>query len=49
MDVSINMEREEHPWFYSAEWQAMEDEADADYRAGRVQSYDSVDDLLASL
>ena len=36
-------------WFYSDEWQAMEDAADEDYKAGRMKSYDSVDDLLASL
>lgn len=36
-------------WFYSDEWQAMVDEADEDYRAGRVKNYDSADDLLASL
>lgn len=41
--------QEELSWFYSDEWQAMEDEADEDYRAGRMKSYDSVDDLLASL
>ncbi len=46
MDVST---KREPPWFYSDEWQAMEDEADEDHRAGRLQSYDSVDELLASL
>ena len=46
--MSVNM-KEDFSWFYSDEWQAMEDEADEDYRAGRMKSYDSVDDLLASL
>ena len=41
--------KEDLSWFYSDEWQAMEDEADEDYRAGRMKSYDSVNDLLASL
>ncbi len=41
--------QEDLSWFYSDEWQAMEDEADDDYREGRMKSYDSVGDLLASL
>lgn len=41
--------QEDLSWFYSDEWQAMEDEADDDYREGRIKSYDSVDELLASL
>ena len=41
--------QEDLAWFYSDEWQTMEDEADEDYRAGRMKSYESVDDLLASL
>ena len=46
--MSVKM-KEDLAWFYSDEWQAMEDEADEDYRAGRMKSYDSVSDLLASL
>lgn len=45
----MDVMQEDLSWFYSDEWQAMEDEADEDYRAGRMKSYASVDDLLASL
>jgi bifunctional DNA-binding transcriptional regulator/antitoxin component of YhaV-PrlF toxin-antitoxin module len=36
-------------WFWSERWQQMEREADADIAAGRVASYESVDDLLDAL
>ena len=36
-------------WFWSERWQAMEREADADIAAGRIQRFNSVDDLLAEL
>lgn len=48
-DITGVKMKEDLSWFYSDEWQAMEDEADEDYRAGRMKSYDSVNDLLASL
>lgn len=36
-------------WFWTPEWQAMEAEADADFVAGRVKQFDSIDDLIADL
>ena len=36
-------------YFWTAEWQAAEREADEDIRAGRVQVFESVDELLADL
>lgn len=36
-------------WFFSPEWQAMEDRADADFREGRFIVYDTVDEFLVSL
>ena len=48
-DITGVKMKEDLSWFYSDEWQAMEDEADEDYRVGRMKSYDSVNDLLASL
>lgn len=36
-------------WFWTERWQRMEREADEDITAGRVRSYDDVDDLLAAL
>jgi hypothetical protein len=40
---------EDQAWFWSADWQAGEREAEADVAAGRVQVFDSMDDLLADL
>ena len=36
-------------WFWTERWQAMEKEADADIAAGRVETFDGVDRLLAHL
>lgn len=36
-------------WFWNETWREMERGADADVVAGRVQSFDDVDDLLADL
>lgn len=36
-------------WFWSERWQRMEREADVDVAAGRVDTYDNVDDLLDAL
>jgi len=36
-------------WFWSAQWQQMEREADADIAAGRLRRYDDVEGLLADL
>jgi len=36
-------------YFWTEEWQAAEREADEDIRAGRVRTFDSVDELLADL
>lgn len=36
-------------WFWTDRWQAMEREADADIRAGRVTIIEGVDDLIGHL
>ena len=36
-------------WFRSERWQRMEREAQADIDAGRVKSFDTIDDLFADL
>jgi predicted transcriptional regulator len=36
-------------WFWTAEWQAAEREAEADLAAGRVEAFDNDADFLASL
>jgi predicted transcriptional regulator len=36
-------------WFWTAEWQAAEREAEADLAAGRVEVFDNDADFLASL
>jgi hypothetical protein len=36
-------------YFWTAEWQAGEREADADIAAGRVETFDTMDDLIADL
>ena len=34
-------------WYQDAGWQAAEAEADADIRAGRVRTFDNMDDMFA--
>lgn len=34
-------------WFWNAEWQAAEAEADADIQAGRTRVFDSMDAMFA--
>ena len=36
-------------WFWTAEWQQGEREADADIAAGRVSTFDSGDEMIAAL
>ncbi len=36
-------------WFWTAEWQAAEKEAEADLAAGRVETYENDAEFLASL
>lgn len=36
-------------WFWTAEWQAKEREADDDIREGRYDDYDTVDDFINGL
>jgi hypothetical protein len=36
-------------WFWNERWQRMEREADEDIAAGRVRSFEDVDDLLSAL
>ena len=42
-------EQDDQSWYWSKEWQDAEKKADEDVRAGRMKSYDSVDDLMADL
>lgn len=39
----------EQAWFWTKEWQKGEKEADEDIAAGRVKSFESMDDLLEDL
>jgi len=39
----------EQSWFWTAEWQAGEREADADIDAGRVRRFKTIDELIESL
>lgn len=36
-------------WYWSPEWQTAEHEADEDIAAGRVRSFDNVEDAIAHL
>jgi AbrB family looped-hinge helix DNA binding protein len=36
-------------WFWTERWQKMEREVEADIAAGRIKSFDSVDDLITYL
>lgn len=36
-------------WFWTAEWQAGEREADADRAAGRIETFESGDELIGAL
>ena len=36
-------------WFWTEEWQAAEREAEDDLRAGRVEEYDTLDELIGDL
>ena len=36
-------------YFWTKEWQAAEREADEDIKAGRVKSFDSVEELIKDL
>ena len=39
----------EQAWFWTAEWQAKEREADEDLSAGRYRDFDKLEDLLKDL
>ncbi|TEB08330.1 hypothetical protein Psch_01891 [Pelotomaculum schinkii] len=39
----------EQAWFWTKEWQEGEKEADEDIAAGRVKSFENMDDLLEDL
>ena len=41
--------RADQAWFWAERWQAMEQEAQDDITAGRVETFDSSDELLADL
>jgi predicted transcriptional regulator len=42
-------EASDQAYFWTPEWQAGEREADEDIAAGRVETFDSMDDLIADL
>jgi AbrB family looped-hinge helix DNA binding protein len=39
----------EQTWFWAEGWQAAEREAEEDLRAGRVETFDTLDDLITDL
>jgi beta-mannanase len=45
----IVLENSEQAWFWTKEWQAREDEADADIAGGRYETFDNMDDFIATL
>jgi len=47
--LSLVDEDADQAYFWSEHWQAGEREADADIAAGRVETFDSMDDLLSDL
>ncbi|MFZ5652562.1 MAG: hypothetical protein ACOY4I_17145 [Bacillota bacterium] len=49
MLVPMKLVPADQVWFWSAEWQKGEKEADKDIAEGRTKSFDSVDDLLEDL
>ena len=40
---------EDDSWYWSEEWQQMEREADEDIKAGRIKSFENVEDLIREL
>lgn len=46
---SIVITPSEDAWFWSAEWQEKEREADADIKAGRVKRFKNVEELIKDL
>lgn len=47
--VPMKLVPAEQAWFWTKEWQKGEKEAEEDKAAGRVKSFDNVDDLLEDL
>ena len=47
--VPLAMIPRDQLWFWTPEWQAMEREADEDIRAGRVEAFESAEELIRSL
>mgnify|MGYP005846590403 CR=1 FL=1 len=45
----IEQDTADQAWFWTAEWQAKEREADEDLAAGRYKDFDTMDDFLADL
>lgn len=41
--------RADQAWFWAERWQAMEQEAQEDITAGRIETFDSADEFLADL
>jgi bifunctional DNA-binding transcriptional regulator/antitoxin component of YhaV-PrlF toxin-antitoxin module len=41
--------RADQAWFWDERWQNMEQEAEDDIKAGRVETFDSTEDFLADL
>jgi len=39
----------EQAWFWTSEWQKGEKEAEKDIAAGKIKSFDNIDDLLEDL
>ncbi len=47
--ITLSNRADDQQWYWSAEWQAGEREAEADLQAGRYQDFASIDEFLASL
>ena len=41
--------RADQQWFWSRAWQEKENKADADTKAGRYETFDNIEDMLAYL
>jgi len=49
-EVQITIEPvDDEAWYWTPEWQAAEREADEDIAAGRVERFDTPEEILASL
>jgi hypothetical protein len=48
-EFQVFVDDEAQQWYWTEEWQRWEAEADEDFRSGRYEDFDSMDDFIASL